>query len=277
MPSPHLSAPVPGTIPNPVPAPSTMLNKVPEVALIFWIIKIMATTVGETGADFLNVTLGFGLVGTSAVMTVLFVAVLVAQLRARRYIPWLYWLTVLLISVVGTLITDNLSDNLHVSLFVSTGAFSAALIATFIVWYVRERTLSVHTIVTRRRELFYWVAILFTFALGTAGGDLIGEQFGLGYPLSALIFAGLIAAVSATYYGLSVNPILAFWLAYVLTRPLGASCGDLLSQPVSDGGFGFGTVATSAAFVLVIAALVGVETVRLSRARTDATLAASLN
>lgn len=234
----------------------TMLNKVPEATLVFWIIKIMATTVGETAADFLNVKLNFGLDGTSVVMTALLAAALFAQLRARRYIPWLYWVLVVLVSVVGTLITDNLTDNLGISLFVSTGVFAAALAATFAAWYASERTLSIHSITTTKRELFYWAAILFTFALGTAAGDLAGEQLQLGYGLSAVMFGAMIAAVTAAYYGLRVNAVLAFWAAYILTRPLGASLGDLLSQPLSHGGLGLGTTVTSAVFFAVIAWLV---------------------
>ena len=252
------------------PRPSTvdvgqMLNKVPEVTLIFWIIKIMATTVGETGADFLNVKLNFGLSGTSLVMGALLLIALFAQMRSRRYVPWLYWLTVVFVSVVGTLITDNLTDNLGVSLFVTTAVFSAALAVTFAAWYASERTLSVHTIVTTRRELFYWAAILFTFALGTAAGDLMAEQLQLGYGPSALIVGALIAATYAAYRVFGANAILAFWIAYVLTRPFGASCGDLLSQSAADGGLGLGATMTSFVFLCVIVGLVGFLTVSRNR------------
>ena len=234
----------------------SLLNKVPEVTLYFWIIKVLATTVGETAADFLNFNLNFGLTGTSVVMAALLSALLVAQVRGRRYVPWLYWATVVLISVVGTLITDSLTDNLDIPLEVTTGVFSAALLATFGIWYWRERTLSIHTIVTRTRELFYWTAILFTFALGTAAGDLVAESMNLGYGVSALLFGGMIIAVAIAHYGLRMNAVLAFWLAYILTRPLGASLGDLLSQPSADGGIGLGTVVTSGLFLAAIASLV---------------------
>lgn len=233
-----------------------MLNKVPEVTIYFWIIKVLATTVGETAADFLSDTLGFGLRGTSIIMGAVLVVALVAQVRTRRYVPWIYWLTVVLVSIVGTLITDNLSDNLGVTLFVSTPVFAVALAVSFAVWYSIERTLSIHTIVTARRELFYWAAVLFTFALGTAGGDLMAEQLGLGYLLSGLIFAALIAGVAVGWLELDANPIAAFWIAYVLTRPLGASCGDLLAQPPAEGGLGLGTVATTSMFLTAIVALV---------------------
>jgi uncharacterized membrane-anchored protein len=232
-----------------------MLNKVPEVTLVFWVIKIMSTTVGETGADYLAVHVGLGTAITGAITVSLLLVALFLQLRMRRYVPWIYWLAVVLISVVGTQITDALTDGLGVSLYVSTAAFAAALAATFAVWYRRERTLSIHTIVTRRRELFYWTAILFTFALGTAAGDLATEALGLGFNVGVVVFAALIAAIGAAYY-LGANAVLTFWLAYILTRPLGASLGDLLSQARAYGGLGLGTVTTSIAFLVVIVALV---------------------
>ena len=231
-------------------------NKVPVVTIYFWIIKILATTVGETAADFLSTTLKLGLTGTSFAMGGLFVLVLVIQVAARRYIPWIYWLTVVLISVVGTLVTDNLVDNLGVSLTTATVGFAIALALVLAGWYASERTLSIQTIVTVKRELFYWAAILFTFALGTAGGDLAAEQLQFGYGVAALIFAGLIALVTLCRYALGMNAVLAFWIAYILTRPLGASLGDLLSQVPEEGGVGLGTVATTGAFLAVILLLV---------------------
>ena len=243
-----------------------MLNKVPEVTVFFWIIKVLATTVGETAADFLNDNVGLGLTGTSLVMSVLLVVALVFQLRARRYVPGVYWLAVVLISVVGTLVTDNLTDGLGVSLVLSTAVFAVALAATFAIWYSREHTLSIHTIFTTRREAFYWLAILFTFALGTAAGDLVAEKLDLGYLVSLLIFAALIAAVAVAHYGFKVNAVLTFWAAYVLTRPLGASMGDWLSQSRGDGGLGLGTTVTSALFLATILEIV----VYLTRSRRDA-------
>ena len=235
---------------------SPMLNKVPEVTLSFWLIKVMATTVGETAADFLNVNLHFGLTGTSVVMGILLAVFLFLQVRAGEYVPWLYWLVVVLISVVGTLVTDNLVDNFGVPLQTTSIIFGVALLATFVVWYSFEKTLSIHSIFTSRRELFYWAAILFTFALGTAAGDLVAEGMTLGYAKSALLFGGLIGATTVSYYLFSANAIAAFWLAYILTRPLGASCGDLLSQPAANGGLGLGTVVTSLLFLVSIAGLV---------------------
>lgn len=240
------------------------LNKVPEVTLYFWIIKVLCTTVGETAADYLNGRLNFGLTNTTYLTGALLLVVLVFQFMLRRYIPAVYWLAVVLISVVGTLITDNLTDNFGISLVTTTIVFAVALAATFAAWYASEKTLSIHSIVTMRREAFYWLAILFTFALGTATGDLIAEKFGVGYLPSAFLFAGLIAVVTIAHYTLRAvlpagdsrrNPyaVLAFWIAYILTRPLGASLGDYMSQAPVDGGLGLGTMITSALFLSAIA------------------------
>ena len=238
-----------------------LLSKVPEVTLYFWIIKIMATTVGETAADFLNVNLNLGLGNTSIVMGALLAAALVAQVRARRYVPSIYWLAVVLISVVGTLITDNLTDHFGVPLPWTAAIFSVALGATFAAWRASQGTLSIHSIFTRTRELYYWAAILFTFALGTAAGDLLAEAMKLGYLHSAMIFGTGIALATLAYYAFGLNAILAFWVAYILTRPFGASLGDLLSQSASAGGLGLGTVATSAIFLAVIVGLTAYMTV----------------
>jgi uncharacterized membrane-anchored protein len=234
----------------------TMLNKVPEITIYFWIIKIMATTVGETAADFLSTTLNLGTVTTSYVMGGLFLVALMIQLKLRKYVPAVYWFVVVVVSVVGTLISDNLVDNLGISLETTSIIFSAALAIVFVWWWLSERTLTVHDINTTKRELFYWAAILFTFALGTSAGDLASEASGLGYAISALMFAGLIGATTLAYYRFNLDPVLAFWIAYIVTRPLGASLGDLFSQLAKDGGLGFGTTVTSGIFLFIIVALV---------------------
>jgi uncharacterized membrane-anchored protein len=216
----------------------------------------MAVTVGETAADFLNESLGLGLPATSVVMTGFLIAALMLQFGQKKYVPSIYWLTVVLISIVGTLITDNLVDNLDVTLETSSIVFAVALAATFAIWYAIEKTLSIQTIYTTRREGFYWLAILLTFALGTAAGDLAAEGLGLGYLTAGLIYGAIIGVIAFAYYALGMNSILAFWLAYILTRPMGASFGDLLSQSASDGGLGFGTVVTSFLFLACIAATV---------------------
>lgn len=240
---------------------ATLLNKVPEITVYFWIIKVLATTVGETAADLLSARLGLGLTVTSWVMTGAFVVALVVQLRATRYIPTPYWLTVVLISVVGTLISDNLVDGMGISLVITSTAFAIILAAVFTLWFMSERTLSVHTIVTRHRELFYWAAILFTFALGTSAGDLMAERFNLGYGPAAIVFTAMIGATYSLYRFDRTNAILAFWIAYIFTRPLGASVGDLLAKPVMEGGMGRGTITTSLLFLSAILALVAFLTV----------------
>jgi uncharacterized membrane-anchored protein len=232
------------------------LNRVPDVTVDFWLIKIMAVTMGETAADYLAVKLGLGLAVTSLIMTGLLIVALALQFTQKRYVPWAYWLAVVLISIVGTLVTDNLVDNFGVRLETTTIIFSVALALTFIAWYASERTLSIHTIFTTRREIFSWLAILFTFSLGTAAGDLVAERFDLGYLTTGLIFGGVIAAIALAWFFLGLNSILAFWLAYILTRPFGASFGDLLSQPVEHGGMGFGTTATSLTFLGCIVVIV---------------------
>jgi uncharacterized membrane-anchored protein len=247
------------SVPQKTTAPSslrTMLNKVPEVTLYFWVIKILCTTVGETFADYLNDTLGFGLNNTSLLMTACLIVALVFQFRARRYIPGIYWLAVVLISVVGTLLSDKLVDDLGVPLQTSTILFAVLLAVTFVAWWASERTLSIHSIVTTRRETFYWLTILFTFALGTSAGDLFDEQMGVGYWPTVGIVAVVIALITFAHYFLKLNAVLAFWLAYILTRPLGASIGDGMSQPHKLGGLGLGTTGTSVIFLAVILALV---------------------
>ncbi|HEX4669831.1 MAG TPA: hypothetical protein VH275_07670 [Solirubrobacterales bacterium] len=233
-----------------------MLNKVPEITIYFWVIKILCTTVGETAADLLNENLGLGLTNTTYIMAAALIAVLVFQFRAKKYVPGIYWLAVVLISVVGTLFSDNLVDNLGVELQTTTIAFSVILACVFGAWYWSERTLSVHTIVTTKREAFYWLAILFTFALGTSAGDLVAEKLELGFLPSVGIFAGAIAIVTVAHLRFKLNAILAFWIAYILTRPLGASIGDYLSQPVEETGLGLGTILTSVIFLTAILTLV---------------------
>jgi len=242
-------------------SPTMMLNKVPLVTLYFWVIKILATTVGETGADFLNFNLGFGLSLTSLLAGVFLVGCLLLQLRQDRYVPWIYWVTVVSLSIVGTLVTDNLSDNFGVSLYASTAAFGVALAITFVAWYRQEHTLSIHSITTPRRELYYWAAILFTFALGTAAGDLVSEQMGLGYAFSGVIFGGLIALITLGYYIFGLNSVLGFWAAYVLTRPLGASIGDFLTQARYNGGLALSTMTVSGIFLITIIVLVAYLTI----------------
>ncbi|WP_109481954.1 hypothetical protein [Paraburkholderia sp. C35] len=236
-----------------------MRNKVPDVTAAFWTIKILSTTVGETGADYLAVHVGLGAPLTIAITLSLLAAALAVQLKKAMYVPWIYWLTVVLISVVGTQLTDVLTDMLGVSLYVSTIVFALLLGVIFWIWYTNERTLSIHSIVTRTRERFYWLAILVTFALGTAAGDLATEALGLGFSVGVVVFGCLLLAMGIAAR-LGANRVLIFWLAYILTRPFGASLGDLLSQATEYGGLGMGTVVTSIAFLCVIVILVFLHT-----------------
>ncbi|WP_256796424.1 hypothetical protein [Terrabacter sp. Ter38] len=246
----------------------TMLNKVPEVTIYFWIIKILCTTVGESLADYLNTTIGLGLSTTTVIFSLALAAALVVQFRLPRYVPAVYWTVVVLISVVGTLLTDNLTDNLNVPLPLTTGVIAIVLVGVFGVWYFRERTLSIHSIVTRPREAFYWLAVLVTFALGTAAGDWTLDLTGWGPGLSVLLPAGLIAA-TVVAWRLGAGTTLCFWIAYILTRPLGANLGDFLGSDPADGGLGLGTAWTSLLFLAAILAVV----IYLSLTRRDQTLA----
>src|SRR6476659_1438400 len=243
-----------------------MFNKVPEVTLWFWVIKILCTTVGESFADYINETLGFGLTNTTLAFSAALIVSLVVQFRLNRYVPAVYWLAVVLISVVGTLLTDNLTDGQGVPLWISSTVFAVLLAAVFGIWYARERTLSIHTIVTMPRESFYWLTVLVTFALGTAVGDWTLELTGWSAGVSVLLPLGLILAVLVSWK-LGAGPVLSFWLAYILTRPLGANIGDFLASDKSEGGLGLGTLWTSLIFLAAILATV----VYLSMTRVDVT------
>jgi uncharacterized membrane-anchored protein len=243
-----------------------MLNKVPEVTIWFWVIKILCTTVGESLADWVNTELGVGLYGTAAIFTVVLGVAWFFQFRADRYRPSLYWPAVVVVSVAGTLYTDILTDSRGVALWLSTTVFAALLAVVFAVWWARERTLSIHSIVTLPREAFYWVAILVTFALGTAAGDWTLELTGWSPGRSVLLPAALIAIVIVGWR-LGAGPVLSFWLAYILTRPLGANMGDWFALPKDQGGLNVGTFGTSLIFLGAIAATVAY----LARTKADVT------
>ncbi|MEU5598802.1 hypothetical protein [Streptomyces sp. NPDC020298] len=249
-----------------------MLNKVPEVTLWFWVIKVLCTTVGESFADWINMKLGVGLVNTAWIFTAVFVVVLAVQLRLKRYVPFPYWMTVVVVSVTGTLYTDILTDQLNVPLWISSAVFSVLLAVVFGVWWLRERTLSIHSVTTLPRESFYWLAVLVTFALGTATGDWTLELTGWSPGASVLLPLGLIAAITLLWK-FGANPVLSFWLAYILTRPLGANIGDWLASPKvaqnpgDPTGLDLGTFTTSLIFLGLILATV----VYLTVTRSDVT------
>ncbi|MEJ7641957.1 MAG: hypothetical protein WKF36_07150 [Candidatus Nitrosocosmicus sp.] len=233
-----------------------MLIKVPEITIYFWVIKILCVTVGETAADFIDWNLHVGLTNTTFIMGIFLALALFIQFKRKEYVPSIYWVSVVLLSIFGTLITDNLTDKFEVPLETTTIVFSIALAVIFAAWYKTEKTLSIHSIYTTRREAFYWLAIFFTFALGTAVGDLVAETFELGYPVTAAIFGALIAVIAVAYLKFKLNSVLAFWLAYILTRPLGASVGDYFAQSPEFGGLGLGTLVTSAIYLTAILAAV---------------------
>jgi uncharacterized membrane-anchored protein len=236
-----------------------LARKVPQVTLIFWVIKVLSTGMGETTSDFLVRAID----PVIAVMIggVCFAAALILQLAVRRYVPWIYWLAVVMVAIFGTMVADVLHIVFHIPYVVSSVFFALALAIVFVVWYLTERTLSIHTINTRRRELFYWATVITTFALGTAVGDMTATTLQLGYFTSGVLFAVLFAVPAIGYRFFGLNEIFAFWFAYIVTRPLGASFADWLGRPVAAGGVGIGTGLVSLALAAVIAILVGYLTV----------------
>ncbi len=235
------------------------LSKVPEIAALFWVTKLLTTAMGESTSDFLVkrmdpvVAVGIG--------AVVLLGALVLQFRADRYIPWIYWITVLMVAIVGTMAADVLHIQFHVPYAVSTVLFAVVLAVVFVSWHRVEGTLSIHSIVTPRRELFYWAAVMATFALGTAAGDFTATTLGLGYLTSAVLFAALMLVPAVGFWRFHLNAILAFWTAYVLTRPLGASIADWLGKPKHVSGLGWGDGVASLLFGLLIVGCVSYLTV----------------
>ena len=230
-------------------------NKVPALTLLFWLIKLLATTAGEALADTLTSVLPASASLRGALVAALLAGALCLQVRARNCQPWRYWLTVVLASVVGTQIVDTCTDRLQVSLLFCTIQFSATLLGLFGIWFVTEYTLSIRTIHTPRRELFYWATVLCSFALGTALSELATESAGLGYHFGALTFS-LMIGLTVAAWRLGENSVTTFWIAFVLTRPLGVALADLLSQPRHHDGLGLGAPHTSLMFLTGIIVLV---------------------
>jgi uncharacterized membrane-anchored protein len=231
------------------------LRKVPEITAFFWIIKLLTTAMGEATSDFLvfkiNPYLAVMLGGLALV------AALALQFAARRYVAWIYWLAVSMVAVFGTMAADVLHVQLGVPYVLSTTLFAVALAVVFAAWHASEKTLSIHSIYNRRREAFYWATVMATFALGTAAGDMTATTLGLGYFSSGLLFAGLIVVPALAYYKFGLNEVLAFWLAYIVTRPLGASFADWMGKSRAVGGLGLGDGAVSLALTVVIIGFVG--------------------
>lgn len=231
-----------------------LLVKVPAVTLWFWVIKIFSTTVGETLGDTLNDGLGLGLAKAAYLMLGVFGVLLALQMILKKYVPVVYWATIIAVSTVGTLLTDNLHDTFGWQNWQSAILFGVVLAIVFLVWWAQERNLSIKSINTRKREAFYWFAILATFGMGTAGGDIFLDDLGVPLTVSSLIFGGVIALVALLWKSKTIGTVFGFWAIYILTRPLGASVGDLLSQPKPEGwGFDAGLISWIA--LGVIAAL----------------------
>lgn len=236
-----------------------MLRKVPEVTAYFWIIKLLTTAMGESTSDYL--VHQFDPVSVVALAGIGLAAALVLQLAVRRYIAWIYWLAVVMVAIFGTMAADAIHIELGVSYLASTIVFTVVLAVIFVIWYASEKTLSIHSISTRRRELFYWATVITTFALGTAAGDMSAATFGLGYFASGILFAILIAIPAVGYFLFRSKAILAFWFAYIVTRPLGASFADWIGKPPDLGGLGLGDGTISLLLALGIIVLVGYLTI----------------
>jgi len=232
-----------------------MLRKVPQVTIFFWIIKLLTTALGESASDFLVFHFNPYLAVIGGFTA--FVAVLALQFKTRRYVPWIYWLNVLMVAIFGTMAADVTHVVLGVPYLVSTVAFAIVLAIVFIFWQRTEKTLSIHSITTTRREVFYWATVLATFALGTAAGDLTAYTANLGFLSAGILFAIIFALPGLGYWLLRINAIFAFWFAYILTRPLGASFADWTGKTQSVGGLGWGDGPVAGVLALLIIVLVG--------------------
>jgi len=233
-------------------------NKVPEITLFFWIIKILTTGMGEVTSDYF--AKNFDPIIAVAITGLCLLVALAVQLSIRRYVAWIYWLNVIMVSIFGTMAADVLHVAFGISYLVSTTFFVFVLIIIFVTWYASEKTLSIHSIFTRRRELFYWTTVLTTFALGTAAGDMTATTMDLGYFFSGVMFALVFAIPAIGYWKFGLNEIFAFWFAYIVTRPLGASFADWMGVPTSRSGLGIGTGTVSLVLTVIIFCLVGYMT-----------------
>ena len=234
------------------------IRKVPEVTIYFWIVKLLSTAMGESTSDYLvfhiNPYIAVALGGIGLIVS------LILQLSVRRYVAWIYWLAVIMVAIFGTMAADVLHVVLGIPYLVSTVFFSVALAVIFAAWYASEKTLSIHSINTRRRELFYWATVIATFALGTAAGDMTAATFGLGYFSSGVLFAVLFAVPALAYWLFGLNGIVAFWFAYIMTRPFGASFADWFGKPIL-GGIGLGDTKVALVLTILIIGFVGYLTV----------------
>ena len=250
-------------------AGSRMLSKVPQITVLFWVIKILTTGMGESASDWLlnrgEGLPGLGVAGALAIDAAIFVVAFVLQFSVRRYIPAVYWLAVAAVGIVGTVVADITHFILGVPLWATTTAYAGVLAVNFVLWYRSEKTLSIHSIYTRRREVFYWIAVFFTFALGTAVGDLTASAWNLGFLGSSVLFLVLIVVPAVAHLRFRVNAVFTFWFAYLLTRPLGASIADWLAVVPEEGGLNLGAGPVTWVATVLIVALVGYLSVTQKR------------
>jgi uncharacterized membrane-anchored protein len=234
------------------PSDASTWSKVPEITLLFWIIKIAATTLGETGGDAVSMSLHLGYLVGTAIFGVIFLAAVAAQIRARRFLPFLYWTTIVATTTVGTTLADFVDRSLHIGYAGGTSLLVILLLTSLAVWHRSLGTVSVNTVRSPKEESFYWVTIMFSQTLGTALGDWTADTIKFGYAGGAIVFSGLLALVVAAYFWTKISRTTLFWAAFILTRPLGAVLGDLLDKPVSAGGMALSRFAASGALVLFI-------------------------
>ena len=227
-------------------------NKLPEITLLFWIMKIAATTLGETAGDLFSMTLNIGYAISSIFLFGIFVVALITQLRSKKYNPALYWTVILATSTAGTTISDFMDRTLGLGYAMGTSILLSTLLAILGMWYFSEKSLSVTNIKTKKVEVFYWLAILVSNTLGTALGDFLAHNSGLGFTGGALLVGALITITVVARYFTKISPVILFWVAFILTRPFGATIGDLLTKNPNDGGLGFGTIGSSAVLLSIL-------------------------
>jgi uncharacterized membrane-anchored protein len=245
-------------------------NKIPELTLLFWITKITATTLGETGGDWVAQTMNVGYAKSTIIFFAFFLIMVTAQLLSKRYIPPIYWAVIVATSTAGTTMSDYMDRTLGLGYMVGSLILVSILIIVLIAWRKIEGSLSVTDIETKRGEMFYWTAILFSNTLGTALGDFLADDSGLGFGGSALLISSVLALIILAYYFTRISRIVLFWIAFVLTRPFGATFGDLLTKPKDHGGMAYGTSGSSLILVILLIVLVIIETIRLRRKRKPA-------
>ena len=244
-------------------------SKVPQIIALFWAVKLATTAMGESTSDYL--VKRFDPVAAVCVAAVILLMALILQFKATRYVAWRYWFAVVMVAVFGTMAADVLHIQFHIPYVATTTFFATALAVVFVVWHRVEGTLSIHSITTTRRELFYWATVMATFALGTALGDMTATTLHLGYGTSAILFAALMLIPALGYWKFNLNEILAFWTAYVITRPLGASIADWLGKPHAVGGVGLGDGVVSVILAVVIVAQVAYLTLTKADDRDEPT------